>query len=429
MGAAMNLQDTAGQALAQMRAAGFEHAQVTAAHSQLSELNVNHNEPSLLRSTDSRKLSLMGIVDGRMASTEVSDLDPQAVRARIAGLFADAAAAPRDEANAVSAGQHTRIVKGPQEAQLETLAAKMGELLEFRSRETPKMTIEAADAKHTLYRWQTLTTGGSDLGGSLGWYGMLVEGGAREGKACSSLNYAYGATDDLEARPADAHFGIGDMMRETQQQIHTQPLGGKFVGDVVLSPHAVASLLSWLQGQLGDVQLIAGSSLFRENVGQVIASPLLTLRSRFDAPGVAPVSPDGFIAPALDVVRGGVLKTLTPSLYGSRKTGLAHVATAASGWEIAAGETSREQLVAGVRRGAAVGQFSMGMPAANGDFSGVIKNSFVIVDGVTGPALSECMVTGNMARMLRDIVAVSRERIDSGGLLLPWIRVANLHFS
>ena len=52
------------------------------------------------REAAARMLSLMGIVDGRMASTEVSDLDPQAVRARIAGLFADAAAAPIAAASA-----------------------------------------------------------------------------------------------------------------------------------------------------------------------------------------------------------------------------------------------------------------------------------------------------------------------------------------
>jgi PmbA protein len=429
MGAALNLQDTAARALALMRAAGFEHAQVTAAHSELNELNVNHNEPSLLRSTDSRKLSLLGIVDGRMASTEVADLDAEAVRLRIGGLFADAASAPQDEANAVSSGQHARIVKGPQEARLDALAAKMGELLEFRERETPRMIVDEADAKHTLYRWHTLTTGGSDLGGSLGWYGMGVFGTAREGKQSSSFNYTGGNADDLEGAPAFAHFGIGEMMRETERQIRTEPLGGKFVGDVVLTPNAVESLLAWLQGQLGDTQLIAGSSLYRESVGKAIASPLLTVRSRFDAPGVAPVSADAFVAAPVDLVRAGELRTLTPSLYGSRKTGLPHVPAAPSGWEIAAGDTPREQLFAGVARGAVVGRFSMGNPAANGDFSGVIKNSFRISGGAVGPALAETMVSGNMARMLGDIVAVSRERIDSGGLALPWIRIANLHFS
>jgi PmbA protein len=128
-------------------------------------------------------------------------------------------------------------------------------------------------------------------------------------------------------------------------------------------------------------------------------------------------------------VRAGVLQTLTPTLYGSRKTGLPHRPVAPGGWEIAAGETALDQMIAGVARGAIVGRLSMGMPAANGDFSGVIKNSFSIQGGAIGPALSEVMITGNMGRMLRDIVAVSSERIDMGSLALPWIRVANLHFS
>jgi PmbA protein len=88
-----------------------------------------------------------------------------------------------------------------------------------------------------------------------------------------------------------------------------------------------------------------------------------------------------------------------PSLYGSRKMGLKHVPTAADGWEIAAGDASITDLVGGVTRGALVGRLSMGMPAPNGDFSGVIKNSFAIANGEIGPAL------------------------------LPWLKITNLHFS
>jgi hypothetical protein len=39
------------------------------------------------------------------------------------------------------------------------------------------------------------------------------------------------------------------------------------------------------------------------------------------------------------------------------------------------------------------------------------------------------MVSGNMARMLLDVLAVSRERIDTGDQALPWLRIGNLHFS
>ncbi len=125
----------------------------------------------------------------------------------------------------------------------------------------------------------------------------------------------------------------------------------------------------------------------------------------------------------------GRLNCLTPSLYGSRKTGLPHVPVSADGWELAAGTTPLAELIGGVARGALVDRLSMGRPAANGDFSGVIKNSFAIDGGQVGAALSETMIAGNVAQMLRDVRAVSAERIDAGAWLLPWLRVEGLHFS
>lgn len=86
-------------------------------------------------------------------------------------------------------------------------------------------------------------------------------------------------------------------------------------------------------------------------------------------------------------------------------------------------------MLAAVPRGALVDRLSMGDPAPNGDFSGVIKNSFLIEQGVVGPALSEVMISGNVAQMLRDVVAVSAERIDTGGSVLPWLRIGGLHFT
>jgi PmbA protein len=191
----------------------------------------------------------------------------------------------------------------------------------------------------------------------------------------------------------------------------------------------VADLAGWLLGQLCDEALIGESSIYRDRVGEAVGSPLLTLRSRFDAPGVTALTMDAFVAKPVEVLEKGVLKTLTPSLYGSLKTGLPHVPTAACGWEVLAGDTPREALVSDTRKGAYVGRLSMGRPASNGDFAGVIKNSFAIDGGTVGDALSETMITGNVAKMLKDVLAVSRERIDTGALALPWVRVGGLHFS
>jgi PmbA protein len=252
---------------------------------------------------------------------------------------------------------------------------------------------------------------------------------AREGVDSSSFNYAGGHTDGLAGVPIVARFGIEAMLRALTRSVHPEPIGARFSGAVVLTPPAVAGLLGWFLGQLGDATLIAGSSVYRASLGQGVAAPLLTLRSRLDAPGVLPFSADAFALAPVTLLERGVLQCFTPSLYGSRKTGLPHVPVGADGWEIAAGTTPLAALTAGVPRGALVDRLSMGRPSANGDFSGVIKNSFAIRNGEVGHALAETMISGNVAQMLRDVSAVSAERIDVGAWLLPWLRVEGLHFS
>jgi PmbA protein len=417
------------QALDAMRAAGFEHAQVHASITSLSELNFNDNEPTLLRSTESGKLALLGIVDGRMASTELTELSPEAVAARAAALFADARSAPQDAANAVSAGQSGVFERGPQAADQDALVGAISGLLDYRRAATPKFTLAEGAAAHRLRRFHLLTTGGSDLSGSCGWYELGALGSAREGARASSISYGGGFTHDLRSQAPQDLFGLGDLMREAERQIHTQPVGDKFVGDVVFQPGAVADLVNWLVGQLSDTSLVAGTSLYKSKLGEQVAAPLFTLRSRFDAAGVMPVSADGFVAPPVTVVERGTLRTALPTLYGSRKTGLAHVPTPGGGWWLEAGATPVAEMVGTVERGALVGRLSMGLPASNGDFSGVIKNAFLVRGGEVGPALAETMVTGNMAQMLRSIVAASRETREGEGWRLPWLRVSGLHFS
>lgn len=422
------LRDTAERALQALQAAGFQQAQASAGWYRQTELNIAHDEPSLLRSTVQQRLSLLGLLDGRRASIELSQTDADSLAQAVAELQAAARAAPQDDANVVSAGQRARQVQGPLQADPARLADTVAELLDFRARETPRFNLEEGAAAHHLSASVTLTTGGSDLASLAGWCSLSAFGTAREGERASSFNYAGGSTHAFTGQPAPAWFGIGDMMRDTSQQVDTQPFGDRFVGSVVLTPAAVSDLLGWLLGQLGDAQLIAGSSLYRGQVGQTIASPLLGLRSRFSGPGVVPVSADACITPDVEVLRDGQLLTLLPSLYGARKTGVPHVPTT-FGWEMPAGATPRGALVEPVARGALVGRLSMGMPAANGDFSAVIKNSFRIEGGVVGRALSEVMIAGNMARMLQAVEAVSQERLDTGSTVLPWLRIGGLHFS
>jgi PmbA protein len=424
----LDLEVIATRAIEQMSDCGFDAAQVEASITERDELNVAHNEPSLLRSTQGTNLLLIGIIDGRRASTSVTDLSPESVSRGISDLLARAKLAPKDGANAVSAGQLATFTQGPLSSDRDLLAQKVEELLAFRAEHTPKMNIEEGAAEPVVSREQVLTSEGSNITSTVGFYSLSAMGTAQEGDQSSSFNYTGGNCNDLAVDHAAELFGIGEMLRDTERQIHTHTLKGNFTGDVILAPTAVEDLLGWLISQLTDGALISGSSVFRDSVGQRIASDLLTISSRFDGPGSAPYTADAFLAPPVTLVDKGQLTTLLPSFYGSRKTGIAH-RPAASGWTIGSGEVPRDQLIADISRGALVNRLSMGVPSPNGDFSGVIKNSFLIESGEKTDALSETMISGNMAKVLRDIVSISAEHLDLGSSDFPWIRVANLNFS
>ena len=424
----VDINQVAENALAAMKNVGFDDAHVAVGIAEQDELNIAHNEPSLLRSTEDYALSLTGLKDSRKASTAITDLSPDAVEAEIKSLFERVKDAPQDEANAVSSGEVSDFTQGPMEGDPDLLAKKVEELLAFRASETPKMAVEEGGATYARSHDLVLTSQGSRLESRVGVYALSVMGTATEGDKSSSFNYTGGAANDLSAAHASELFGIGDMLRETEHQIHAAPIGDKFVGDIILAPTAVGDLIGWLLGQVSDGALIADASVFKDKVGEDIAASIFTLNSNFEAPGRAPFSGDGFMAPAMTLVDAGKLTSLLPGLYGSRKTGIAHKPTG-SGWRVEPGSDAKDDLIASIKRGAMVNRLSMGSPGPNGDFSGVIKNSFLIEDGKIGTALSDSMIAGNMANMLQDISGVSKEHLDLGGQDYPWIRIPNLNFS
>jgi PmbA protein len=93
---------------------------------------------------------------------------------------------------------------------------------------------------------------------------------------------------------------------------------------------------------------------------------------------------------------------------------------------IDAGNTSYDEMISATKQGLLLGRFSGGNPAANGDFSGVAKNSFLIENGVVTRPVSEVMISGNAFEMMRSISAISKERVNDGGTLTPWVKVEGL---
>jgi PmbA protein len=426
-----------------MLAKGFNQAQVFDTETVLTELNIDNNTPSLLRSTVARKLSLHGIQldresgKNRKVSGECSDLSQAGIDQVIDALLSSCASAPLSEAYAVSNGQKANFSQGPLKPNMKAMTQAAASLLTWRAKKVPNVKIGGGTTFHKLEQRSIASSEGTQILARMGYFGASAFANASDATRSSSFNMAEGASHQLSTKALFDQFAIAEVLSALPQQMETIRLSENFCGDVVLSTQAVQDLVSWLVGQLSDGALLAGTSTFMKSLNARVASPLFTFKSRFDGPSVLGVSAEGFLCKPITVVNKGILKTLLPSDYASRKLGTDRVAVAASpgmfgqphGWEIAAGKQSTKSLIQSVKRGALVGRLSMGAPASNGDFSGVIKNSFLIHDGKVQQSLSETMVAGNMREMLNNIVGVSKERVDTGAFLLPKLRISGLNFS
>ncbi|HEV8078119.1 MAG TPA: TldD/PmbA family protein [Marinobacter sp.] len=413
--------------LSALTRAGFDDARVTITETDVNELNIAHNHVSLMRTTQSQSLAIMAIQDSRRASASVTSLDEAVIAQVITDLQRDMATSPQDTAYAVAPNQRGKFEQGPQSVDREAIAASAKSLLETRAEKYPTFQIEECAIKHTQEKTALVTTLDTELTSSVGSYGVTLMGASKDEHGSSSFNYTSGHLYALPERLTDV-LDLDQLMASSVQETQTEMVGDKFTGEVVLMPMAVMDLIGWLTHQLGDGALISQTSVYQNAVGDCIGAPLLSLRNNPQGAGQPPFNAEGFVIEPVTLIDTGKLTCQLPSYIGSRKLDIAYTPIA-GGWCIDAGDVSRADMLASTKHGALVGRLSMGNPAANGDFSGVIKNSFLLENGKRSKALTETMITGNITQMLKDIQAISAEVSDFGSYRLPWLKIGGLRFS
>lgn len=88
-----------------------------------------------------------------------------------------------------------------------------------------------------------------------------------------------------------------------------------------------------------------------------------------------------------------------------------------------------DEIISKVQQGILLARYSGGNPSQNGDFSGVAKNSYYIENGKIQYPISETMVAGNLIDMQHNIIDISKERVDFGSGIYPWIAFSGITIS
>lgn len=273
---------------------------------------------------------------------------------------------------------------------------------------------------------------GVDFKETRGIYDFSSLFAAKVGSKSSSFNYSGFSLRKLE----DDLLSYGTLRRvleETTGQIETKGISGKFTGDVILTPDCVGTLIYSAVGvYLTDTALISKTSPLMNKIGEQVASPLFTLHAYPRSEEIQNghfLTNDGIEADNMTIFDNGVLKTYVLSQYGANKTGFERSKNTGGCYIVEPGNDNFADMIKSVERGVLVNRVSGGNPNDNGDLSVVLKNSYYIENGEIKYPLNETMIALNLKTALANITQISKERVNFGSEIYPYIKVKDVLIS
>lgn len=364
-------------------------------------------------------------MDGRQGVVAGNDFSEEGIRAVTEGAILSAQSAPVDPAHDIAPRQEKeKFCHGVTKPDFDRFFERMKELLADVKNEYPKIQIQNIIGEYESYHVVYRNSNGTDFEEEGGNYSAVLEFAGHEGDNTTSLDYTGFAFDNLDGRLIDM-ANVRYHLDNAQKQLEQIPFTGKFEGSVIFTPECFAEFLMQVRGNfLSDSSIIDGTSIWKDKIGQQVASPCLSVTLKSSDPRIVDgqcFTSDGYRTEDVALIENGILKSLTIGLYAANKTGRPVTRNSSSDLVVANGSETLEEMVSKVEKGLIVGGFSGGQPSGNGDFSGVAKNSYYIENGRIVGAVSETMINGNLASMLMDIRGISEEVLVDGAMVVPYV--------
>ena len=428
----MNLKETLSYALDRLLKSGMDNAEGMINESEKKELNIESGKISLLRTTFSNSLRLEAIKDKKQSSISINKLDKRSIDDSLSKLMVNVESSQVDDSNDISEKQTPEIfTKGTLIADLNLMYDRIEDFNSFVKQNYKKVLLEAVTLEHNTSKSHILNTNGVDFEINKGMYGFSSMFTSKDGLDTSSFNYT--GVEKLNLNKSLDQYGhVSELLRQSQEQVKSSPIHSKFVGEIIVTPHCLSEFISFIDYSISDNALIAGTSIYKDKVGQKIANDNFTLSSKpldskIDSGYF--ITSDTYKSENRTLVHNGILQTHLLSLYGANKTGGKRTPNQGGNYMIEGSTSSLEDMIKNVKKGVILCRFSGGSPSDNGDFSGVAKNSYYIENGKIMFPIIETMISGNIAQMFLNITNISNERVDFGDSILPWISFKGITIS
>ena len=397
------------------------------------ELNLEHGEISLLRTTIDNAYQVIVIKDNKKGSITINKTDELSVDEALTTVMDICLNSESDEAYDIApVVENKAFIYGDEKPNLD----KMYDLLEGYVKDIKEKypTIKLMDTaiSFTITVKYLMNSNGVDFKEQKGIYEFSSLFSAKEEEKSSSFNYSGYTLSKLE-KDLLSYGSIKRVLDETVKQIDTRGVQGKFNGDVIITPDCLLQFIYlYIQVYLTDMPLISGTSKLKDKLNEQVTSPFLTLHTRPRGEEIASrsyLTNDGFEAQNMTIIENGILKSFVLTQYGANKTGLERAKNTSECIVVEPGDTQASEMIKSIDKGVLVNRVSGGMPNDNGDFSVVLKNSFYIENGEVKYPLNETMIALNLMDAMENITAISQETINFGSHVLPYIKIKDVLIS
>ncbi len=408
----------------------YEHC---VSESEKQELNTEKADFNLFRTIFDNGVSVTVILDGRKGSASGNDLSDEGLEKVVSDAMLGASSSVVDEANAIAERQEPEAFQsGCPEADMPRFFDCLKAMMDTIAEDYPKVNPMVLIGDHTRYHVYYVNSNGTRFENRNGLYHVGIEMSGADGEKNTGLDYTGFCTRDLDT-PMIRQGSVKQHLEATEASLNSVSLPGKFEGTVIFTPDCLGEFMYMLAENyiMGGV-IMNGTSQWLDKVGQQVASEKITVSLKAEDSRIADLQPftgDGYRAENVTVIEKGVLNCFLLNLYAARKTGKPVTKNTSFAMVIENGDTTLQDMIASVDKGLIVGGFSGGEPGANGEFSGVAKNSFYVENGKIAGAVTETMINGNLEAVFKNVIAVSKEQVCDGSSVLPWMACSGIVIS
>lgn len=408
-------------------------AQYSVALTQTREITMENGEFTLFRTLFDNDVEIKVIKDGKVGTTSLNKFDDKALSDAVDNVLVSAEAGTADENFDIAPGMdEAKFTIGAVEPDIDKLMQRAKELSEDIKNRHPKVLVMQIILKHVSTHSIYRNTNGSRDEKVSGRYEVSVEFAGNDGENSTGIAGTFVAVSSLD-KPFIELGSIEKDLKDAEDSLNPISVDGKFEGDVIFTPSCAMIMTYYaLSNFVGESAVLENTGLWLGKIGQKVAADKLTVAMKpWDERIVNHEvhTDDGFRSEDYTIIENGVLKSYMTSLYAANKCKVERAKNSGFDLVIEGGDMALADMIKSIKRGLIVGAVSCGMPSGNGELSGVAKNSFYVEDGQIKGAVTETMINFNLADMMQNVTALSKEVFCDGTMVVPYIEVSHVLIS